>query len=336
VVKSATFAKPQSVSGNQLTQVKPSKTDKKTTMSNELPNELKHLISQDDFNSILTFATAYLTDKGHRNVSFADGLLLYNTLGESETSNQTNFLNLVKSVLCEERIDWQVKTEEYFDRLNQDKEIEQEVLLDFEKARKYLTVRLHPINTYEDEPQKSHIEKLVYKVEIPDTYSMLSFDLPTRFHILTIDEINVWNKEQNELFKIAHDNLQDKIEIIQAQQHDWGGAIFYTLFDRDYSAAYCIDFASNCNNLIGEKGSLISFPTRGTVFVHPISNNEKFNIGYNHIAEKTNTFFNDDPGPISRNIYWLYENNFTLFTTTWNNGELSYNIPQQLHDLLHG
>lgn len=304
-------------------------------MNNEFPDELKHLISQDDFNSILTAATTHLTDKGHRNISFADGFLLYDTVGENETSNQTNFMNLVKSVLCEERKDWHAKTVEYLDRLNEDKELKDEVLLNFEKAREYLTVRLHPLSTYEDEPQKSLIETLVYKVDIPETYSLLALDLPSNFHFLTVDEINVWSKEKNKLFEIAHSNLLIKIENIEVQQHNWDGAVFYTLFDRDYSAAYCIDFVNNCNNLIGEKGSLISFPTRGSVLVHPISDKRQFNVGYNHIAEKTNKFFDDDPGPISRNIYWLYENKFTLFEMTWNNGELTYNIPKQLNDLLH-
>lgn len=308
---------------------------KSKTEKLETPDELKHLISQDDFNLILTFATTHLTDKGHRNISFADGLLLYETLEEGGTRNQTNFLNLVKSVLCEERKDWQVKTVEYLDNLSKDKELENEIILDFSKAKEYLTLLLQPITNYQDEPYKSHVEKLVYKVDIPETYSLLALDLPNRFHILTIDEINVWGIDRNNLFEIAHDNLRDKIEDIQAQQHDWDGAIFYTLFDRDFSAAYCIDFANNCDNLIGEKGSLISFPTRGSVFVHPISDHGQFNIGYNHIVEKTNKFFDDDPGPISRNIYWLYENKFTLFEMTWNNGELTYNIPKQLHDLLN-
>jgi len=301
----------------------------------ETPEEMKHIVSNDDFNLILTFATTHLTKKGQQNISFEDGLLLYDTLGECEISNQTNFLNLVKSVLCEERKDWQVKTAEYFDRLNQDEELEEEVLLNFEKAKEYLTVRLHPITTYQDEPHQSHIETLVYNVKIPDTYSMLALDLPTRFHFLTVDEINVWSEEKSKLFEIAYNNLRDKIENIQEQRHDWDGAIFYTLFDRNYSAAYCIDFANNCDNLIGEKGSLISFPTRGSVFVHPISDNGKFNIGYDHIVEKTNKFFDDDPGPISRNIYWFYENKIALFEMIWNNGELTYNIPKQLQDLLH-
>jgi hypothetical protein len=244
-------------------------------------------------------------------------------------------LNLVKSVLCEESKDWQEKTLEYLDNLSKDKELENEILLDLAKAKEYLTLRLHPITNYQDEPFKSHVGNLVYQVDIPETYSLLALDLPNRFHILTIDEINVWGIDRNNLFEIAHNNLRDKIEDIQAQQHDWDGALFYTLFDRDFSAAYCIDFANNCDNLIGENGSLISFPTRGSVFVHPISDNGQFNIGYNHIVEKTNKFFDDDPGPISRNIYWFFENQFTLFEMTWDNGELTYSIPKQLHDLLN-
>jgi hypothetical protein len=164
---------------------------------------------------------------------------------------------------------------------------------------------------------------------------LLALDLPNRFHILTLDEINVWGLHRNRLFEIGHNNLLKKIEGIQAKKHDWDGAVFYTLFDRDFSAAYCIDFETNCDNLVGEKGSLVSFPTRGSVFVHPIFDKGQFNIGYNHIVEKTNKFFDDDPGPISRNIYWYYEKRFTLFEMTWNNEELTYSIPEQLYDLLH-
>ena len=191
---------------------------KSKTEKVETPDELKHLISQDDFNSILTFATTHLTDKGHRNIYFADGLLLYETLEEGGTRNQTNFLNLVKSVLCEEKKDWQVKTVEYLDNLSKDKELENEILLDFGKAKEYLTLRLQPITNYQDEPYKSHVEKLVYKVDIPEIYTLLALDLPNRFHILTIDEIHVWGIDRDNLFEIAHNNLRDKIEDIQAQQ----------------------------------------------------------------------------------------------------------------------
>jgi len=307
------------------------RSDNKTVV---LPDELRHLLSHEDFNSILTFAITHLKDSGHSNISFADGLLVYETAEDSGAQIQTNFVNLVKSVLCEEKKDWKTKTAEYFENLNKDKNLENEVLLSFEKAREYLTVRLHPASNYKDEPYKSHVETLVYKTDIPESYSLLALDLPSRFHILTIKEIDVWNIDRVKLFEIAHNNLLEKIENIKAQKHNWDGADFYTLFDRDYSASYCIDFANSCSNLIGEKGSLVSFPTRGSVFIHPITNKEQFNIAYKHIAEKTNTFFDDDPGPISRNIYWFNENKFILFDHTWKNEGIVYNIPQQLLDQL--
>ena len=160
-------------------------------MNNQPPDELKHLISLDDFNSILIFATTHLTDRGYRNVSFAEGLLFYETSDEDRIINQTNFLNLVKSVLCEEHKDWQIKTVEHLDKLGQNKELEHEILLSFEKAKGYLTARLQPITNYEVEPYKSHVETLVYKVDIPETYSLLALDLPSRFRILTFEEINL-------------------------------------------------------------------------------------------------------------------------------------------------
>lgn len=300
----------------------------------DTPAELKHLISKEDFNSLLTFANTHLANKGYANISFADGLLFYESFEGGVTKNQTNFLNLVKSVLCENKKVWQIKTEEYLDYLLNDRELENEILLDSVKAKDYLTVRLHPNIIYQNEPNKSHLESLIYKFDIPETYSLLALDLPNSFHILTISEINNWGIDRMMLFEIAFNNLRDKIENIQLEQHYWDDAIFYTLFDRDFSAAYCIDFANNCNSLIGEKGSLVSFPTKGSVFVHPISDERQFNVGYNHIVEKTNNFFDDDPGPITRNIYWFYKNKFTLFEMTWDNGQVTYIVPKQLFDLL--
>lgn len=302
-------------------------------MNHELPDELKHLSSQEDFNLILSFAITHLKGMGHQNMHLDDGLLIYIASG-SDTDTKVNFLNLVKNILCEERQDWQIKTIEYLDKVYQDKELEREVMLDFEKAKAYLTLRLYPFSTFEEEAQKSFLATLAYKVNIPETYSLLSLDLPSRFRFPTLEEIDVWGKEKEQLFEIAHYSLTGKAEYIEVQQHKWDGAIFYTLFDRDYSAAYCIDFGNNCNNLIGEKGSLVSFPTRGSVFIHPISNKEQFNIGYNQLAQKTNKFFDDDPGPISRNIYWFYENAFIPFEMTWYNGQLTYSVPQELLNLL--
>lgn len=308
---------------------------KSKTEKVETPNELKHLISEDDFNSILTTVLTYLKDNGHSNISYVDGIIVSQILNKGISRNQINLVNFVKSVLCEERQVWQIKTKEFLDDLLQGEELEHEILADFERAKEFLTVRLQSITSYQDEPYKSNLKELVFKVDIPETYSLLALDLPTRFHILTIKEIKEWGLDKETLFEISHNNLLQNIESILVQNHEWDGAVFYTLFDRNYSASYCIDFANNCDSLIGKKGSLVSFPSKGSVFVHPVTDIMQFNVGYKYIVDKTNTFFNDEWGPISRNIYWFYKNKFILFQITSNNSELTYNIPQQLLDLLY-
>jgi hypothetical protein len=300
----------------------------------ETPVELKHLISKSHFNLILNNAKAHLEERGDINIYYVDGVLVYENSTKDGTINQTNFINLVKHVINDERKLWKTKTAEYLDNLSKDKETENEILADFEKAKNLLTVRIQPASSYEEEPNKNYLKSIVYKIDIPVTYTLLALDLPSRFHILTIDEIKVWDKNRPELFEIAHNNVQSKIENIQAKKHNWDGATIFTLFDSDYSASYCIDFENNCNNLIGDIGSIISFPTRGSVFIHPISDKVQFNLAYRHIAEKTNKFFDDDPGPISRNIYWFNESKFTLFEINWNNGEITYNIPEMLYNQL--
>lgn len=295
--------------------------------------ELTHLISPDDFNAMVMLTVKVLKAKGKINLAYKDGVLSYTTQSDGK-DYKVNFLNVVKHALTEDKADWEKTLDEYFERAHAGEELEEEILEDYLKAKEYLTLRLQPFSMYEEEPEKKLLANLIYKTDLPETYSVLALDLPTRFAILQRAEVEKWQIEDAELFVLAHANLQSKIEGIEATKYNWDGAECYTLFDRDFSAAYCIDFENNCSNLIGPLGSLVGVPCRGSVFIHPISAIETFNTGYNKLAEMTSKFFDEEVGPISRNIYWFYQGKFVAFEKTLNDGNLIYTIPNDLENLL--
>jgi hypothetical protein len=298
----------------------------------KLPQGLESIVSEKDFLLLLKYSNDHLAERKFQNIRLEDGLLKYENSGSLKI--ETNFVNLVKTVLCHERAFWQVKTEEFLAKLNSDDALKLDLFADFEKAKSFLALRLHSVDAYEGGADAWGIKSHFYKSDIPDTYTVLVLDLPETFHILRRDEAAIWHQSEDLLFEVAGNNTSNRIDKIEARRRDWNGADILTIFDSDYSASYCIDFKNNCENLIGKFGSIVCFPTKGSVFVHLLQDAEGFNAAYPILVEQTNKFFNEDPGPITRNIYWYFDGAFVKFELDINGTEITYNIPRKLLEML--
>ena len=62
-----------------------------------LPEELKTIISQEDFSAILSYAIIHLSNIKRGDIQLIDGILMYEVAGGQQV--QTNFINLIKNVL---------------------------------------------------------------------------------------------------------------------------------------------------------------------------------------------------------------------------------------------
>lgn len=299
----------------------------------QIPEELKSITSQKTFSFILSFAIDHLTNKNYKNIRLEDGILMYE--GTSENL-QTNFTNLLKHILAHKhpfigkQKSWKKHTQEYLDNFFNGIALTNSILSDFSKAKPYLTLRLHAQTKYAGASPIDSIYHHIYRIDVPETYTILALDLPNTFHILTKEEIEKWGMTEATLFEIAGANVSNQLEKITAKKRDWNGAPIITVFDGDYSAIYCANFQNNCDKMIGEIGSLLAFPTKGSVFIHMISSKEAFNTALLVLSEQVNKFYNEDPGPITNNLYWFDGQTFIKFDTSHQNGEITYTTPHPL------
>jgi hypothetical protein len=292
-----------------------------------LPGELEKIITQEEYAWILTQTLEQL-GPARVVLRLEGGILFYTHNDEDLYENQLNFNNLVKHLVYEDRPEWPHKISDYIKRLRVDRSVLDPILESFEAARPYLTVRLHTKGMYEDFPRGS--EGFLVREAMDDLYAALSLDLPEQFHVLRQKEVDKWDIETDELFWTAYANLGDKLERIKVTQRNSDGFTLVTLFDRDYSAAFTVDFSNHCSAWVGKMGSIVALPARGSVFIHPIDNASTFNGAFSKIADLANRFYMKDPGPLTNNIYWFHHNRFEQFPKMMEGHALTYHIPSRL------
>lgn len=295
-----------------------------------LPGELEKIVTQEEYVWILTRTLEQLAP-GRDAIRLEGGIIFY-THDEERYESQLNFTNLVKYLVYEDRPEWPHKISAYIRRLRVDRSVLDPILTSFETAREFLTVRLHTRNMYEDFPGGT--EGFLIREAMGGMYAALALDLPEQFHILREKEVESWDIETDELFWTAYANLGDKAEgdaaPIKVTFRDADGFSLITLFDRDYAAAFAIDFSNHCAAWVGKMGSIVAIPTRGSVFIHPIDSPASFNSAFSKIADLTNRFFIKDPGPLTNNIYWFHHNQFEVFPKQMEGHALTYHIPGRL------
>lgn len=291
-----------------------------------IPEELEKVITQEEYAAILSYTLAHLGQGWHA-FRLEAGVLSY-LRKEDRSEARLNFTNLVKHIICEDQKDWPDRIARYINRLTIDRKVLDPIIASFDAAKDYLTVRLHAQSVYDVFPNGT--EGYILKEVIPEMYAALAIDLPEQFHILQKDEIAHWDIDKDELFWTAYANLSDRVEQIKVGSREMDGVNMITLFDRDYSAAYVVDFANSCGEWVGRMGSIVAIPAKGSVFIHPIQDSSAFNGAFGKMAELTNKFFREDPGPLTNNVYWFHHNRFELFPKVMEGHSLTYNIPNRL------
>jgi hypothetical protein len=293
-----------------------------------VPPGLKSFVASKDYREIIDHAIQYLS-RSCTLISLVDGILTVQDA--DELTRLINLTNLVKNILLYEKEDWPNEIADYLDRFDRDQDLEDYLYMDCDMAVPYLTIRLQPQEAFQnpDYPTLS-IEDYVYKSDLEGIYTVLALDLPSRFAMILRKNIADWPLDEHDLFSIAQQNLTGKLESIDYKWHDVDEALIVTLFDRDYAACLAAHFSANYEELVGPFGSVVCLPSRGSVFVHPIETAAAFSTALQWLAEQTNKFFAEEPGALTRTIYWYFEGTFVKFDIQWEGNYLTYVIPSAL------
>jgi hypothetical protein len=291
-----------------------------------LPTNYSGLIDQRDYNLVLELCKKYLNKNGQKIISIGDGEIVV----EYDVQEKHYYLdNLVRLLAQKDKTQWENNVNEHF---NKQKEIPFAIdylYKDFEYASQFIKVYLKPKATF----ALDQVDDYVNKVDLPETYTFLILDFNEQFHFVRRDNISEWNKTESELFDIGLANIaNESIDIQEALFADkYPG---YMFFSGDFSASFIIELERNANFSIGTYGSIVAVPTKGSVFVHPIENNQVMDVIV-ALADVTKKFYDEDPGNITMDFYWFHDGKFDIFPNEpADNGYVTIDWPTELKQRL--
>ena len=295
-------------------------------LDDRVPEDLASAISQEAYSWVVAQTLRRLGRGKH--IFRLDGGLLFYTLLDGPGWRQLNVAHLVQQILGEDKVHWQERIGQYVDLHRVDQAALEGMLVSFEAARERLTVRLHTRATYERFPMGT--DGYLLKAVLPELYAALALELPGQFHILQRSEIRHWGIDDDELLWTAYANLADQREKIKVVEQEGAGFSLITLLDKDYAAAFAIDFGNHCSEWVGRMGSMVALPSKGSVFIYPVRDPATFNTAFTKMAELVNRYFHEGPSPLSNDLYWFHHNRFEHFPKAMEGHTLTYSIPNRL------
>ncbi len=296
-------------------------------IENQIPAQYSTLISERQYFRILAYICRYFDQPGCSLKEITDGIVSLEREGETETIKIV-LDNLVKRLTSQAEENWKQHIDTHFERLLEATDTSS-LFSNFQLAKEYLTLRLYgdQIDTH------SENDELIFRQDLAGTFSVLSLDLPTKFQVVLKSEIAAWEMEEQTLFNIAQENA-NRQEVETAHGY-WEEVEIMAVLSNEYAAIKLLDVEKNFKDSIGEHGALVAVPTKGTVFIHPIRYlSDGLKEALNLIIKQTNKIYDSDPGPITRNLYWYFEEQFYEFALISSEEGIAYKIPEHLQRYL--
>jgi hypothetical protein len=268
----------------------------------KLPDRYVGQIAQDEYDIIVKHSTDFLKQRGTIE-KIEDGIIYVELNDHSDDVNQLSLDNLLR--ICKQESDkvkWKEIIVDHFTRLTTKVDFDKS---DFDKCRDLLAIRIYP--EYEEKIKAV----MTFKVDFPGTMSTLVLDLPDKYESIDKETIDLWRVPIDSLFYIAQENINERegIEIMEAKESETKRV--YSFFSPDHSASYVRDIEKNADFAIGEFGSFVAIPTRGSAFVIPIDDKSAI-AALDKLRPTIKSLFDEDAGNITMDIFWYTNDTFEL------------------------
>jgi hypothetical protein len=292
----------------------------------ELPEMYNGIISKNEYNVIMEICIKYYNDNDLIISKIDEGEIVTDIDGES----QHRYLdNLVRILASNDKTIWNELIYEHFDKLKPNPSAMKYLYKDYEYASKFLRVLLKE-DTFN---LGDNVENYVHRIDFPKTNTFLILEFEEQFHFVRKDEIIDWNKTENDLFECAIQNLPENE--IEAKEYEFEEKFtVFIFFSGDYSASLMLDLKNRANYTIGIFGTLIAIPTKGTAYAHPIANGDILEL-IKILDPTIEKFYNEDPGNVTTNFYWYYNDKIQIFPLEQSENGLLISLPKDLINLIN-
>lgn len=296
----------------------------KKKIDSKRPPAFKALISKEAYKKIIDLAIKHAENIGTIQSIHEGVMIIADKVTKTERTIELN--NIVRRCKATEGKHWDKILYYHFQQLIVNPAKLNFFYKDFEFAEPYLKIFVLP--AYD----RDNLNDLVYRTDLPNTHTFLILDYDEKFHYVNQQKSVAWGKTTTELFDIAQANIA--LEKIEIDQFIWKDKFeVFSLFNGDFSAAFILDLAKNATYAIGKYGAIVSMPTKGAVFLHPLQSNTVVDF-IQSFKEVVDSFYREDEEPIIRDFYWFYEGVFNIISMNrGNEKEYQIAIPLQLKTL---
>lgn len=305
-------------------------TNDRTSGFYERPELFNQLISKSDFALLIKISLNYFDQNNISVFSIEDGVIKANTGNDKGEAVHFGLDNLIKKIVRIKKKLWERAIFEHFDKLRQNHQPAYNYLFkDFEYAAQFLKVVIKDRHFMKPELW----EKLVCRVDFPETYTLLILDFEDQFRFLMRDDIKEWDTDEEELFATALFNIsKEQVEIIHSDKENDNQ--LYLFIEPNFAAPFLIDLYRNAPFTIGSLGALIAIPTKGCGLAHPVNDIGIFNV-IKAIMPLVVQYYTEHEGSINTHFYWFFEDRFEAFPLHQTEDGKSYlKLPEKLEQLL--
>jgi hypothetical protein len=201
----------------------------------------------------------------------------------------------------------------------------------FESFARYLSLRIF---------SKSHLdqfseEEFFIRQDLDDTLTVLVLDYPSSIeHVLRVNAAP-WDKTDEELFDRALKNLQETYHrvVIPYEGHPQAG--MFTLTGDDNFKTSAVLYMEEYPALQGTHGALIAFPDKDSLVCKILEDDISLEVGMQFLVHFTDGTFHTSDSPVSRQIYWYLNGEFTVIPYSIGIERMTYVLPFDLEDRLY-
>lgn len=293
-----------------------------------LPKKYIGIVTREEYNFIINTSIQYHKENRFVIIKISEGEIVVEIDGEVKHRYLDQLLSVIST---EKQINWKNLIYEYFNKLKYNPAAIDYLYKNFNYASQFLRVLIKG----ESFVMQNDVKDCISTIDFPKTNTFLVLEFEGQFHYIIRDERLEWKKENEELFEIAISNTP-KNEIAIKEYNLIENVKMFGFYSNDYSASYLLNFKRDPDYIKGTFGTLIAIPTKEAALVFPIENKNVM-VLINIINPDVTKFYSKNPGRITLNYYWLYDNEFHIFPSEKakdNPDEKIIKLPKKLIELL--
>ncbi|MFD2909148.1 hypothetical protein ACFSX9_10410 [Flavobacterium ardleyense] len=289
----------------------------------ELPEMYNGIISKEEYNEIMAVCINYHKENNITITKIDEGELVVSV----DDSVQNRYLdNLVRVLAANEKIEWQHLIYLHFDKMKDQSSAYNYLYKDFDYASQFLRVLIKD----EFYSLQASISTFLHRVDFPKTNTFLVLEFEEQFAYVKKEDIVEWGKTENELIEIGIANTPENE--IEVEEHEIATCKVFIFTSGDFAASLMLDIENRIPYTIGKYGTLIAIPSKKIAYAHPIEENNILDL-IQIINPELLDYYNEDPGNVSTNYYWYYDEKIEVFPIKEDeNGQL-IRLPENLNKL---